>query len=127
MLPRSAGGFGLGLIRTGSVMCLLREFSNHGGQGGLAGLAEATVSGGWDRRAVGHAACFLGGARDRGTSPRRNVSMMRITPPQSGHGSRNVSGMISAVDASSCAVASSPNNARILAMLALRAALASRP
>ena len=53
--------------------------------------------------------------------------MMRITAPQSGHGSRNVSGMISAVGASSCAVASSPNNVRTFAMLALRAALARRP
>jgi site-specific recombinase XerC len=35
-----------------------------------------------------HAACSLGGARDIGFWPRRNISVMRIGPPQQGHGSR---------------------------------------
>lgn len=73
-----------------------------------------------------HAACFLGGARDRGTSRRLNVSMMRIGPPQSGQGSRNVSGMTSAVGASSRSGPSTPSNVRIFAMLALCCAEASK-
>lgn len=90
-------------------------------------LLKQPVCGGWDERAVGHAACFLGGARDRGVSPRRNVSMIRIVPPHSGHGSCKASGMISAVDVSSFTGSSAPSNVRIIAMLVLRAALASRP
>lgn len=90
-------------------------------------LLKQPVYGGWDERAFGHAACFLGGARDRGTSPRRNVSMMRMGPPQQGQGSRRASGRISAAGASSCLFSFSPSNARNFEMLALRAALASRP
>jgi len=47
------------------------------------------------------AACFLGGARDIGFCPRLQISMMHIGRPQQGHGSRSVSGAISAV---SCAI-----------------------
>jgi hypothetical protein len=46
---------------------------------------------GCDDQAIDHAACLLGGARDRGTCPRLNVSMISIVPPQQGHGSHNVS------------------------------------
>ena len=98
---------------------------------GLSGIAHehdavhGWIDDGW--RTSRHAACSLGGARDCGFWPRRKVSTMRITPPQSGHGSRSVSGMISAVDASSCLAVSAPSNVRTLLILTLRCAEASRP
>ena len=55
--------------------------------------------------------------------------MMRIAAPQQGHGSRRVSGMISASgpDTVACSGRWTHSKARIFAMLALRAELASRP
>lgn len=45
-------------------------------------LLKQPVCGGWDERAVGHAACLLGGARDRGSHPvgmsQRYASSRRI-------------------------------------------------
>ena len=82
-------GFNPGAV----VLRLLRDFPGRCVHKGVWPVwLRQPVCNGWDERALGHAACFLGGARDRGTSPRRNVSMMRIVPPQSGHGSRRVSG-----------------------------------
>lgn len=49
-----------------------------------------------DDRVFRHAACSLGGAREQGFWPRRKISMMHMGPPQHGHGSRRVSGIISA-------------------------------
>ena len=80
-------------------------------------------------QALRHAACFLGGARDIGFCPRRNISMMRIGPPQQGHGSRKVSGMISA-SGSEVSVGFGRwvhSNARIFMILVLRLELASNP
>ena len=74
-----------------------------------------------------HAACFLCGARDRGTWPRLNVSMISIVPPQQGHGSCKVSGAGSSSDDGSCSGALAPIRARTFAILALRCAEASRP
>src|SRR5210317_2294728 len=72
MLPRSAGGFGLGLIRTGSVMRLLRVFSDHCGQGGLAGLAEAT-----GERWMGST-----GSRSCGVFPRWSAGSWHLATPE---------------------------------------------
>ena len=44
--------------------------------------------GNFDKRFVCHAACSRGGARDIGFCPQRKISMMRMSPPQQGHGSR---------------------------------------
>lgn len=67
-------------------------------QSGLAGSTgssrcHSVNDGRWQE--IYHAACSLGGARDIGFCPRRNISMMRIGLPQQGHGSRRVSGAIS--------------------------------
>ncbi len=78
-------------------------------------------------RASRHAAAFLGGARDCGFRPRRKVSMMRICPPQSGHGSRSMRGVTSATGGSSCLAVCEPSKTRAFAILAFRPALASRP
>ena len=64
-----------------------------------------------------------------GFCPRLKISMMRMGPPQQGHGSRKVSGAISVLG-SGVATRSgcwTQSKARILVMLALRAELASRP
>ena len=55
--------------------------------------------------------------------------MMRMGPPQQGHSSRKVSGMISASgpDAAACSGRWTQSKARIFVMLALRVELASRP
>jgi hypothetical protein len=63
---------------------------------------------GCDDQAIDHAACLLGGARDRGTCPRLNVSMISIVPPQQGHGSRNVSDAGSLAWRGSCSGALAP-------------------
>lgn len=55
--------------------------------------------------------------------------MMRMGPPQQGHGSRRVSGMTSESDpdALACSGRWTQSKARIFVMFALRAELASRP
>lgn len=84
---------------------------------GLIGLASC------------HAACSLGGARDIGFCPRRNTSMIRMRPPQHGHGSRKVSGAISCNSSGSavCSARWTPSKDRIFVMLVLRTELARRP
>ena len=57
-----------------------------------AGSAGGSRWIGWHLTAICHAACSRGGARDIGFCPRRKISMMRMGPPQHGHGSRGVSG-----------------------------------
>tara|TARA_R110000787_G_scaffold8393_2_gene27963 strand:- start:25 stop:309 length:285 start_codon:yes stop_codon:yes gene_type:complete len=79
------------------------------------------------RQAMRHAACSQGGVRDIGFWPRQKISMMRMGPPQQGHGSRRVSGMTSATASSVCGDCSVPSSVRIFAILVLRAALASYP
>ncbi|MDG1458553.1 MAG: hypothetical protein P8Q92_11855, partial [Pseudoprimorskyibacter sp.] len=61
-----------------------------------------------DDQAIDHAACLLGGARDRVTCPRLNVSMISIVPPQLGHGSDNVSDAGSSAWRGSCSGALAP-------------------
>jgi hypothetical protein len=78
-------------------------------------------------RAFRHAACSLGGAREQGFWPRRKISMMRMGPPQPGHGSRRVSGTASVSCTASCSGRGALSRARIFAILALRVALASNP
>ena len=79
------------------------------------------------RWAFHHAAISRGGARDCGFFPLRKISMMRIGPPQHGHGSRSVSGVGSAAGSGAAARGASSSRPRIFAMLTLRVALASRP
>ena len=54
--------------------------------------------------------------------------MMRIGPPQQGHGSRRMSGMTSAAGAGgvACSGCGVPSKVRIFVILTLRVALASR-
>ena len=84
---------------------------------------ETVMWGPW----VDHAAALEGGARGLGRWPLRKISMMRMVPPQSGQGSRRVSGAASENCASLLDGVSASSNARILAMFALRRALARRP
>ena len=53
--------------------------------------------------------------------------MMRMGPPQQGHGSRRVSGMISGSGVVGFSGRWTQSKARIVRMLALRVELASRP
>ena len=64
----------------------------------------AAAAGGLSLRWAGvyRGARSLGGARDIGFWPRRKISMMRMGPPQQGHGSRRVCGTISATGSACC-------------------------
>ncbi len=71
-----------------------------------------------------HAAFDLGGARVVGCWPRRNVSMMRICPPQSGQGCLSVNGGSGSGSFRSSGFGTSPVMALILVMLRFLFALA---